>query len=96
MDWKPLADRVIVKKIKPPEKTASGIIMVEDLSTESLRDGEVVAVGAGKWSDGKRIPVAVEVGDIVGYSKHFGTDLPDTDYLLLHEEDILFVKNDEE
>lgn len=92
MDWKPLGDRVIVKKIKPPEKTASGLILVEDLMTESVLEAEVVAVGDGKYVDGHRVPIDVAVGDTIGYSKHYGTDLPDSDYLLLHEEDIFFVK----
>lgn len=96
MDWKPLADRVIVKKIDPPEKTESGIILVpEAAGVDSMREAEVVAVGPGKYVDGHQCPIDLVPGDIIGYSKHFGTDLDkEKGYMLLHEEDVLYVRTD--
>ncbi len=91
MDWKPLADRVIVRKCAEETETTSGIILVED--TRSILEAEVVSVGDGKYVDGQRVPIAVEAGDVIAYNKLYGTDVPGTENLmLLHEEDILFIK----
>jgi chaperonin GroES len=87
----PLSDRVVVKPLKQEEKTSSGIIL-PDTAKEKPQEGEVVAVGPGRYSDeGTRIPVALSVGDRVIYSKFAGTEykVGDDEYLILKEPDIL-------
>lgn len=90
----PLGDRVLVKpKEKEEEKTDSGIIIPETASKESPQQGEVVAVGEGRLEDGKRVPVSVEVGDTVVFSK-FGYDeinYDDEEYYIIKEDSILAV-----
>lgn len=95
MNWKPLADRVIVKKIEEDSKTPSGLFVVSK-TEEGLKRAEVVAVGPGKFQGSIRVPVEVSVGDIIHYHHAYGTDLPDSDvYMILHEEDILAVESSE-
>lgn len=92
MNLKPLGDRVVVKPGEKEEKTKSGIVL-PDTVKEKPQEGEVVAVGTGKYEDGKQIPLEVKVGDKVVYSKYGGTELKkdDTDYLILRESDILAI-----
>jgi chaperonin GroES len=75
MKLKPLEDRVVVKAVVGEEKTASGIVL-PDTAKEKPMLGEIVAVGEGKWDDGgkHRIPVDVAVGDKVIYGKYSGTE----------------------
>jgi len=90
---KPLADRVIVKQTEAEEKTASGLYL-PDAAKEKPTKGKVVAVGPGKLDDnGKRMEVAVKVGDSVYYGKYAGTDVEvDGEKLvILRESDILGV-----
>ncbi|MEX2447813.1 MAG: co-chaperone GroES [Solirubrobacterales bacterium] len=92
MKLKPLGDRLIVKPIEEEETTASGIVL-PDTAKEKPQKGKVVAVGDGKWDeDGeKRIPLDVEAGDEVLYSKYGGTEVTveGDDVLVLRESDIL-------
>lgn len=94
MDLKPLGDRVIVEPVEEGTTTASGIVL-PDSAKEKPQRGTVIAVGAGNWDeDGdKRLPLEVEVGQDVLYSKYGGTDVQvdGTDYLILRESDILAV-----
>lgn len=91
---RPLADRVVIKPQAKEEKTKSGLFLPDTASKEKPQEGLVVAVGEGKLDDnGKRVPVAVQVGDRVLFAKYAGTEikLDDEDYLILAEKDILAV-----
>lgn len=94
MKIKPLADRVVVKPSEEEEKTKSGIVL-PDTAKEKPQQGEIVAVGPGKWDeDGeKRIPLEVKVGDKVIYRKYGGTEIKieGDEYLILAEDDILAI-----
>ena len=94
MDLKPLGDRVIVEPVEEEATTASGIVLPDTAKEKPIR-GKVVAVGVGRWDeDGdKRIPLEVEEGQEVLYSKYGGTDVTvdGTDYLILRESDILAI-----
>ncbi|MCM1565450.1 MAG: co-chaperone GroES [Dehalobacter sp.] len=89
MKLKPLADRVIIKAVPSEERTKSGIIM-PDTAKEKPQEGEVIAVGPGKVEKGERIPMEVNVGDRVIYSKYAGTEVKydGNEYLILRETDI--------
>jgi chaperonin GroES len=90
---KPLGDKIIVKPKPEEEKTAGGIY-VPDTAKKKSTEGEVVAVGRGKYVDGKLVEPEVAVGDTVIYSKYGGTEVTvgDTDYVILDEDSILAVK----
>jgi chaperonin GroES len=92
MKLKPLGDRLIVQAIEEEEETASGIVL-PDTAKEKPQKGKVLAVGDGKWDeDGeKRIPLDVNEGDEVLYSKYGGTDIvvDGEDLLVLRESDVL-------
>jgi chaperonin GroES len=90
----PLGDRLVVKPMQSEEKTKSGIYL-PDTAKEKPQEGKVVAVGPGKINDeGKRIPLDVEVGDIVIYAKYGGSEikLEGEDMIILRESDILAKK----
>lgn len=85
VNFKPLADRVLVKPAPAEEKTASGII-IPDSAKEKPQRGEIVAVGTGKKDE----PLTVKVGDVVLYGKYSGTEISieGVDYLMMKESDI--------
>jgi chaperonin GroES len=87
---KPLGDRVVVKPLEQEEKTPMGIILPET-AKEKPQEGEVLAVGPGRYEDDKRIPLDVKVGDIVLFAKYAGTEIKirDEKLLILKESDIL-------
>jgi chaperonin GroES len=89
---KPLADRVVVRPLEREEKTASGILL-PDTAKEKPQEGEVVAVGPGRYEDGQRIEMDVKVGDRVIFSKYAGTEVKvdNEELLILRESDILAV-----
>lgn len=86
----PLADRVVVKPAEAESQRASGLYVAET-AKEKPQKGSVVAVGPGKWEDGKQQPMTVQVGDQVLFAKYAGTEikLNDEDVLILSEKDIL-------
>lgn len=89
----PLGDRVLVKAIETKEVSKSGII-IPDTAKEKPQEGEVIAVGPGRIApDGKRIGMDVNKGDKVLYGKYAGTEvkLGDSEYLIMHQDDILGV-----
>ena len=89
----PLADRVLVKPIERQEMTKGGILL-PDTAKEKPQEGKVLAVGPGKLTDdGKRIAMALKVGDIVLYARYGGTEykLDDEELMILRESDILGV-----
>jgi len=93
MNIKPLADRVVVKAAEPMEKTKGGIYF-PDTAKEKPQEGEVIAVGPGKYSDnGELIKMSVKVGDKVLYSKYGGTEvtIDDEEYLIVRESELLAV-----
>jgi chaperonin GroES len=91
----PLADRILVKPIEKEEMTKSGIYL-PDTAKEKPQEGEVLAVGPGRYGDeGERIPMDVKVGDIVIYAKYGGTEIKvdDEELMILRESDILATKS---
>jgi chaperonin GroES len=93
MQFRPLHDRVVVKRIDAEEKTAGGII-IPDTAKEKPQQGEVIAVGSGGRDEtGKLIPIDVQVGDRVLFGKWSGTEvkLDGVEYLIMKESDIMGV-----
>jgi len=92
MNIKPLADRVVIKVLAGEEKTKSGIVL-PDTAKEKPQEGEVVAIGPGKFEKGEREPLDVKVGDRVIYSKYAGTEVKQDgeEYLILKQADILAI-----
>jgi chaperonin GroES len=91
--FKPLQDRILVKRLEEQEVKKGGII-IPDTAKEKPQEGEVMAVGPGKVTDdGKRQPMSVKVGDKVLFGKYSGSEvkLGDEDYLIMREEDVLGV-----
>jgi chaperonin GroES len=92
MDLQPLGDRLIVEVLDEEETTVSGIVL-PDTAKEKPQRGKVLAVGDGKWDDegDNRIPLDVEEGDEVLYSKYGGTEVTveGDDLLVLRESDVL-------
>ena len=91
MGFRPLHDRVLVKRVEAEEKTAGGII-IPDTAKEKPQEGEVVAVGGGlKSEEGKITPLDVKAGDKILFGKWSGTEvkLDGQDLLIMKESDIL-------
>lgn len=92
----PLGDRVLVRPLSTDElqtKTASGIIIPDTIDKEKPEQGEVIAVGSGKYIDGKLIPIQVTKGDRIVFSK-YGFDevkIDDEEYYILKEDQILAI-----
>jgi chaperonin GroES len=94
LNLKPLADRVIVKKLEAEEKTPGGIVL-PDTAKEKPQNGEVLAIGPGRYDEkgGNRQPMELKVGDKVLFAKYSGTEIKidGVEYLILAERDILAV-----
>ncbi|MGN6379501.1 MAG: co-chaperone GroES [Gaiellales bacterium] len=90
MDLKPLGDRVIAEVLDEEEVTYSGIVL-PDTAKEKPQRGKVLAVGPGRYEDGKLVPLDVKEGDEIIFSKYGGTEikLSGDEYLILRESDIL-------
>ena len=90
---KPLADRIVIKSLEAEQTTASGLV-IPDTAKEKPQEGEVLAVGPGRIDDkGNRVPLDVNVGDRVIYSKYGGTEIKHggEEYLNLSARDVLAV-----
>jgi len=90
----PLGDRLVVKPMQSEEKTKSGIYL-PDTAKEKPQEGKVIAVGPGRVTDdGKRVPMDVEVGDIIIYAKYGGSEIKieDEELIIMRETDILAKK----
>jgi len=90
---KPLAERVVVKKLEAEDKTSGGIVL-PDTAKEKPQQGEVLAVGPGKLDEkGSRQPMEVKVGDKVLFAKYSGTEvkIEGDEYLILSERDLLAI-----
>src|SRR5271169_4805767 len=93
MNFRPLHDRVVVKRIDAEEKSTGGII-IPDTAKEKPSQGEVIAVGPGGRDDaGKLIPIDIKVGDRVLFGKWSGTEvkIDGVEYLIMKESDIMGV-----
>jgi chaperonin GroES len=96
MNIKPLGDRVVVEPIeKDVETFAGGQLVLPDTAKEKPQQGKILAVGAGRLDDdGKRVPMDVEIGDVVVYAKYSGTTFKTEDgdeVLFIRESDILAI-----
>jgi chaperonin GroES len=91
---KPLEDRILVQSLEAEQTTASGLV-IPDTAKEKPQEGTVIAVGPGRFDESgqNRIPVDVQVGDVVIYSKYGGTEVKyaGSEYLLLNARDILAI-----
>ncbi len=93
LNLKPLADRIVVKKLEAEEKTPGGIVL-PDTAKEKPQQAEVLACGPGKFDEkGNRQPMEVKVGDRVLFAKYSGTEvkIDGIEYLILSERDILAI-----
>ncbi len=91
MNFRPLHDRVLVRRVEAEEKTAGGII-IPDTAKEKPQEGEVIAAGSGsKAEDGKVTPLDVKAGDRILFGKWSGTEVRvnGEDLLIMKESDIL-------
>ncbi|WP_447726772.1 co-chaperone GroES [Sphingomonas koreensis] len=91
MNFRPLHDRVLVRRVDAPTKTTGGII-IPDTAQEKPQEGEVVAAGSGnKAEDGKVTPLDVKAGDRILFGKWSGTEVKvnGEDLLIMKESDIL-------
>jgi chaperonin GroES len=93
MKFRPLHDRVVVKRIDAEEKSAGGII-IPDTAKEKPSQGEIIAVGpGGRDESGKLVPLDVQVGNRVLFGKWSGTEvkIDGVEYLIMKESDIMGV-----
>jgi len=93
MKFRPLHDRIVIKRIEAEAKSAGGII-IPDTAKEKPQQGEVVAVGpGGRDESGKLIPIDVKAGDRVLFGKWSGTEvkIDDEDYLIMKESNVMGV-----
>ena len=91
MKFRPLHDRVLVRRAEEEEKTAGGII-IPDTAKEKPMEGEIVAVGSGARNDnGDIIPLEVKIGDRVLFGKYSGTDVSvgGEDLVIIKESDVM-------
>jgi chaperonin GroES len=88
----PLADRVVVKALEETESMRGGLY-IPDTAKEKPQQGEIVAVGPGRFEKDKRVPMEVKVGDKVLYGKYSGTEvtIEGDQYLILRESDVLAI-----
>ena len=91
MKFRPLGDRVVVRRVKEDQKTAGGII-IPDTVQEKPQEGEIISVGPGALDDnGKRVPPEVKAGDFVLFGKWSGTEvkIDGEELLIMKESDIM-------
>ncbi|GAB5458489.1 MAG: co-chaperone GroES [Henriciella sp.] len=91
MKFRPLGDRVLVRRVEEATKTAGGII-IPDTATEKPQEGEVIAVGSGAiGDDNERVPLDVKKGDKILFGKWGGTEvkIDGEDLLIMKESDIM-------
>ncbi len=91
MDFKPLNDRILVKRVEEEARSAGGIIIPDSAKEKPLR-GAVLAVGSGKVSeDGASRPLDVKSGDVVLFGKYAGTEIniEGVEHTILREDDVL-------
>jgi len=88
----PLGDRVVVRPLEEVEEMRGGLY-IPDTAKEKPLQGEIMAVGPGRFEKGERVPMELEVGQKVLYSKYAGTDVrvDDDELLIIKESDVLAV-----
>jgi chaperonin GroES len=88
----PLADRVVIKPMEEAEQMRGGLY-IPDTAKEKPQQGEIIAVGPGRFEKDKRVPMEVKVGDKVLYGKYSGTEVTvdGEQVLILRESDVLAV-----
>ncbi len=86
----PLADRVVVRSLEGNEQTRGGLF-IPDTAKEKPQQGEILAVGPGRFEEGKRVPMEVKVGDKVLFGRYSGTEvtIDGEALLILRESDVL-------
>ena len=95
MKFKPLHDRILVKRLEDEEKS-KGCIIIPDTAKEKPSEGEIDAVGPGALNnEGKRNPIDVKVGDKVLFSKYSGDEvkIDEQDLIIIKEEDVIGILN---
>ena len=92
MAIKPLGDRVLIE-ILEEDLEKEGSLYIPDTAKEKPQEGKIIAVGSGRYEDGKLVPLDVKVGDIVLYGKYSGTEIKHDgkEYLIVKESDILAI-----
>jgi len=92
MKLQPLEDRIVVRTAEAEETTVSGLV-IPDTAKEKPQQGEIIAVGPGRYEKNVRVPMELKVGDKVLYGKYSGTEVTiDAEtYLILRESDVLAV-----
>lgn len=90
---RPLSDRIVVEPKETESKTAGGIVIPDTADKDKPMQGTVLAVGNGKYIDGKLQPLQVKVGDQILFGKYSGTNVKFTDkeFLVMREEDVMGV-----
>jgi chaperonin GroES len=91
MKFKPLRDRILVKRIEQKEQKKGGLI-IPDTAKEKPMEGKVIAVGSGRVNDeGQRLPLEIKAGDRVLFGKYAGTEvkLDDVEHVILKEDELL-------
>ncbi|QQR81838.1 MAG: co-chaperone GroES [Deltaproteobacteria bacterium] len=89
---RPLGERVLVQRLNEEEKTKGGII-IPDSAKEKPQEGKVIAIGNGRYEDGKLIPLQVKAGEKILFSKYSGNEIKidGEEYLIMKEDEILGV-----
>jgi chaperonin GroES len=90
---RPLGDRLVVEPQELEAKTAGGILIPDTADKDKPMQGTVLAIGQGKYIDGKMLPLQVKVGDRVLFGKYAGTNikLEEREFLVMREEDVMGV-----
>jgi chaperonin GroES len=90
---RPLSDRIVVEPKELETKSAGGIVIPDTADKDKPMQGTVIAVGNGKYVDGKIHPLQVKVGDSILFGKYAGTNFKfsNKDYLVMREEDVVGV-----
>jgi len=88
----PLGDRVVIRSLEETEQMRGGLY-IPDTAKEKPQQGEIVAVGPGRYEKGERVPMDLKVGQKVLYGKYSGTEVrfDDEEYLIIKESDVLAV-----
>lgn len=90
---RPLSDRIVVEPKENESKTAGGIVIPDTADKDKPMQGTIIAIGNGKYIDGKITPLQVKVGDQVLFGKYAGTNFKfeGSEYLVMREEDVMGV-----
>ena len=88
----PLGDRVVIRSLEEAEEMRGGLY-IPDTAKEKPQQGEIVAIGPGRYERGERVPMELKVGQRVLYGKYSGTEVrfDDEEYLIIKESDVLAV-----